>query len=405
MSSTDMAGATRGRDERGATMVLFALCLVMLMSVIALAIDTGSAFSSHRQTRNAADAASLAGADLVKQYINGTAVTPANVATEVLNKTGASQNATNRAPSCYFVSQDYPNPAKAGYHLVLDSSGNLQTLASAYDFCTNPGSFTTIPSTADGVLVVAAHKSNTVFAQAAGGPKSLSLSGIAAALVESVNPGSGTSAIMMCAVGNNDANANGDGMTNPLLIHQTPSDPSTPYVLDPTRAWPVNTNPFTVRDPSAPGCGLGSSFKGWVAGAKGARKGGACGPTGYTNCSTFSFGPTSQWQSENGDLGASTDTMIQETSTNGPSCSLTQPASTPPTQAQINALCQQQIPLCYAYSGGGALSCIGYAVIAIYSAPSSTYSGYLLSSSLVVPPGSYGGQPAKGASSTVALVQ
>jgi len=398
-------GAAWERDERGTTMVLFALCLTMLMAVIALAIDTGLLFTNHRQTQNAADAASLAAADLVKQYINGTAVTPANVATEVQNKVGAGQNATNKPPSCYFVDQDYANPVKADYQKVLDPTGSPQTLGSAYDFCTNTAAFSAIPSKADGVLVVTAHQSNTVFASASGGPKSLNLKGVAAALVETVNPGTGTSAIMVCAVGNNDPNANGNGMTTPLLVHQTPTDPSTPYVLDATQAWPANTTPVDLRDPSAPGCGLGSSFKGWVSGAKSARKGGACGPTGYTNCTTFPFGPTGQWLPENGDLGASPDTMIQETSLNGPSCSLTQPSSSPPTQGQIDALCQQQIPLCYAYSGGGALSCIGFATFAMYAAPASTYAGYLLSTTLTIPAGSNGGQPSKGAPSTVGLVR
>jgi len=387
-------------------MVLFALCLVMLLAVATLAIDAGFALTQHRQTQNAAAAAALAGAALVKQHINGTAVTPANIATEVQNKTGSSQNPTNLSPRCFFIHQDYTNANNATYYQkVLDGNGNPHASAAAYDFCASQASFPSVPADADGVLVVAANQAQTFFAAASGGPRSLHLTGVAAAEVEAVNPGNGTGVIMMCAVANNDPKGNGNGMTVPLLVHQVPGDATSPYVLDPTQAWPTDTSPIDVRDPGAPNCGLGSSFKGWVSGAKDARKGSACGPTGYTNCTTFPFGANSQWLSENGDLGASTDTMIQQTSVNGPGCSLTKPASTPPTQAQVNALCAQQVPLCYAYSGGGALSCIGYATFALYDGPSSTYWGYLLSTSLTVPAGTQGGQPASGGASSVALVQ
>ena len=394
------------RDERGATMVIFALCLVMLLAVSALALDAGFALSSHRQTENAAAAAALSGAALVKQFINGTAVTPSNIATEVQNKTGSAQNATNLSPACYFIDQDYTNPSNATYYgKVLDASGNPQAAGPSYNFCASPLSYHWIPSDADGVLVVAADQATTFFAAAANGPTSLHLSGVAAAEVEAINPGNGNGEMMMCAVGNSDPNANGNGMTNPLLVHSVPGNASSAYVLDPTQAWPTNTNPVDVRDPGAPGCGLGSSFKGWINGAKDAANGSACGPTGYTNCNTYPFGPNSQWLPETGDVGSHTDTMIQQTALNGPACSLAQPASSPPTLAQVNALCQQQVPLCYGYSGGGALSCIGYATFAIYDAPSSTYWGYLLSTSLTIPAGSEGGQPTSGAASTVALVQ
>jgi Flp pilus assembly protein TadG len=394
------------RDARGATMVVFVLCLVALMAAVTLAVDTGMALTNHRQTQNAADSAALAGAALIRQEINNgeeSTVTPANVATEIENKVGVNQNATNKTPSCYFIHQDYTNSANATYYQkVLDSSGNPQALSPTYNFCANPGSFSAIPSDADGVLVVAADQSTTVFAAASGGPKFLNLTGVAAAEVEAINSGNGTGAIMVCAVGNSDPNANGNGMTTPLLIHQTPGNASSPYVLDATQAWPTNTTPFDVRDPSAPDCGLGSSFKGWINGAKNARGGGACGPTGYTNCNTYQFGPTSQWPPETGDLGKSTDTMIQQTATNGPSCSLAQPSGSPPN---ISSLCQVQIPLCYAYSGGGALSCIGYATFALYANPASIYWGFLLSTSLTIPSASQGGLPTTGAASTVALVR
>jgi len=50
------------RDERGVTMVLFALTIVVLLIMVAFATDLGSVTENRRQAQNASDAAALAGA-------------------------------------------------------------------------------------------------------------------------------------------------------------------------------------------------------------------------------------------------------------------------------------------------------------------------------------------------------
>lgn len=52
----------RSRDERGVTIVLFALTLVVVLIFVAFAIDSGRVFNERRQDQSAADAAALAAA-------------------------------------------------------------------------------------------------------------------------------------------------------------------------------------------------------------------------------------------------------------------------------------------------------------------------------------------------------
>jgi Flp pilus assembly protein TadG len=54
--------AQRVIDERGVTMVIFALLIVALLIIVAIVIDLGNARQQKRQLQNAADAAALAGA-------------------------------------------------------------------------------------------------------------------------------------------------------------------------------------------------------------------------------------------------------------------------------------------------------------------------------------------------------
>ena len=56
------------KNQRGATMVLVAICTFMLLALTALAVDLGHLFVAHNELQNAADAGALAGARLL--YIN-----------------------------------------------------------------------------------------------------------------------------------------------------------------------------------------------------------------------------------------------------------------------------------------------------------------------------------------------
>ena len=62
------------RKERGQALVLFALFLLVLMGMVALAADGGYAFAQRRRMQYAADAAAMAGARALALYNNTTAV-------------------------------------------------------------------------------------------------------------------------------------------------------------------------------------------------------------------------------------------------------------------------------------------------------------------------------------------
>ena len=55
----------RRRDESGQTLIMFAFGLAVLLGMAAMTIDVGLAYVARRDMQNAADAAALAGADLL----------------------------------------------------------------------------------------------------------------------------------------------------------------------------------------------------------------------------------------------------------------------------------------------------------------------------------------------------
>lgn len=70
-----------GRDERGAVAVLVAICSLLLISVAALAVDLGNAWTQRREVQTEADLAALAGGALLPAADQATKTA---VATEVL---------------------------------------------------------------------------------------------------------------------------------------------------------------------------------------------------------------------------------------------------------------------------------------------------------------------------------
>jgi len=78
MTKTILAGARRG--QRGATLIMVALSLVILLGISALAIDLVSLYVARSEAQRAADAAALAGAEMfVKSGFTVGLVTQANV--------------------------------------------------------------------------------------------------------------------------------------------------------------------------------------------------------------------------------------------------------------------------------------------------------------------------------------
>lgn len=61
-----LSNAHRGGSERGATAIVVAFCLILLMGMAAVSIDLGAAFNERRQDQSAADVGSLAAAQFAK---------------------------------------------------------------------------------------------------------------------------------------------------------------------------------------------------------------------------------------------------------------------------------------------------------------------------------------------------
>src|SRR5262245_11378718 len=88
------------KPNRGAIVVLVAVCMAVLLSFVALTIDGGGLLEQRRRAQAAADAAALAGAeDLFRNYpTNQGADTPGTAAARA-EAIAAANGFTNTAPS------------------------------------------------------------------------------------------------------------------------------------------------------------------------------------------------------------------------------------------------------------------------------------------------------------------
>ncbi len=91
--------APRLRDQRGQTLVLFALFLVSLLAATGLVIDTGGAWSQERNQQKAADTAALAGATVEANGGLRTAIIAAAVASAQVNGYSSSEVQVNIPPT------------------------------------------------------------------------------------------------------------------------------------------------------------------------------------------------------------------------------------------------------------------------------------------------------------------
>ena len=112
------------RAHRGQTLVLFALAQLVLLAALGLAIDGGYLFVQRRAMQNAADAATMAGAQAIAQNLTDTEVTAAAV-------NAAARNGVTDAVqvTCRFFTNSYP----AGTIQACSSTGTaMSALATAF---------------------------------------------------------------------------------------------------------------------------------------------------------------------------------------------------------------------------------------------------------------------------------
>jgi hypothetical protein len=136
-----MRGLRKFVDESGQTLVLAALCIVILVAFLGLAIDVGHLRYAKRQLQSAADAAAIAaGREIRVCAVNGQILqacpymtaaaqsalvenepgfTGSTLISNCLSAPGAGLTIQVNSPSCYLASD--PNKGKAGYVEVVVS--------------------------------------------------------------------------------------------------------------------------------------------------------------------------------------------------------------------------------------------------------------------------------------------
>jgi Flp pilus assembly protein TadG len=121
---SDHQVARRRQRERGQTMWLVALCLLVLIGMAALAIDVTTLYAARSQMQRTADAAALAGA---KAFVDsGTTTDPANATLQTL-----AQNLAGNAANGYIG-------AVLAQNKINGVAPGLAT-APTFDFTTHPG--------------------------------------------------------------------------------------------------------------------------------------------------------------------------------------------------------------------------------------------------------------------------
>jgi Flp pilus assembly protein TadG len=229
MALLRLARRTKPRRERGAALIMIALCLTAMMATAGVIVDGGNAFAQRRQMQNAADSAALAGARALDRYN----VSPlSNLTTSILSAVTTSAAANGATiTGCRLLDQ-----------LQVDL-GICPTLTNV-----------TIPGTSTAVKVTVQSTTNTSFMRVVG-VNNFTVRASAVAQIERLS--SANSPFVMCGVGKLDPRSLGDGQPigkevltlgtntiNPLAIGQT-------YSLH-----------FTGNGPDAVRCGQNTNFKG-----------------------------------------------------------------------------------------------------------------------------------------------
>ena len=203
--------------------MLIALSLVATIGTAGVVVDGGNAFAQRRQMQNAADSAALAGARALDKLTTGNegAIWTAVVASATGNGADAS------AITC---------------HLLTDV---LVDLGSCPTGTTNTA--VALKAASSAVRVTVGVTKNTNFVRVVG-VQSFTTRAAATAQIEGLRAGNSPFAI--CAVGDNDPRAAGDGQSVPIIF---PDNSMNPAAIGVT---------YELQNPTTIGCGQGNQFKG-----------------------------------------------------------------------------------------------------------------------------------------------
>jgi len=234
------------RGDQGASAVLVAIAVVFLVvPMAAIAVDLSNGYSNRRQMQNAADAASVAGAEqlLRVRQPGGSPSTVLDVVEDVVARNGA-----GRVDSCDLVSVSYP-------------TGRVPQFA-----VEAPCDATSIPADVSAVRVTAGGDAQTFFARAlpGGGPSSTSADGTAAAGAQRISS-AGKAPFAVCSWwDSSDSKHTPWPEKDPTIKILVPSTDPPYYTINPLVVEKGYEFPIYSNGNSVSHCGNDPSFKGLI---------------------------------------------------------------------------------------------------------------------------------------------
>jgi len=220
-------------DDRGQVLVIVAAGMVVLVALVGLVIDGGFAWGRQRDTQNAADAASLAGATVLAERLAG--ALPARTDADV-----------NTAVNLAFTNNDVIRDGA----FYTDISGNMLNGGGAVT--TNESSAAqvgggSIPANAAGVLARGRQTFDTFLMRIIGFNESTTTAP-ATAVAGYLNE--------VCAA---ESGCDVIPITLPVTILQCDNTGNNPVAFDPPTFWQVTDDPISI-----PLCGNGPGNVGWI---------------------------------------------------------------------------------------------------------------------------------------------
>jgi Flp pilus assembly protein TadG len=220
-------------DERGQILVIVAAGMIVLVALVGLVIDGGFAWGRQRDTQNAADAASLAGATVLAERLAG--ATPARSDTDV-----------NLAVNLAFTNNEVVRDAA----FYTDIAGNMLNGGGA--ITNNEASAAivgggSIPNNAAGVLARGRQTFDTFLMGVIGFNESTTTAP-ATAVAGYLNE--------VCAA---ESGCDVIPITLPVTILQCDNTGNNPVPFDPPTFWQVTDDPISI-----PLCGNGPGNVGWI---------------------------------------------------------------------------------------------------------------------------------------------
>lgn len=349
MTRSDMIDHERCADERGATLVFFAISILAIFGLMGVVVDGGRAYSERRQMQNASDASALAGTRALDKVLFESVVDESTIYNAAL-----SQATSNGSDPTTFECQ-----------LVDEQRTPLQACPET--------DVAGLPPNAAGVMVNTDNTRPTAFIQVVG-QDAFTVAATATAQIQAVRGGSGP--LLACAI-----EGGGEFQDIPIIVLVDPANP------DYTDNWIVNPDPIVYQTVyNLHGSDSRSD--------KIRRCGGDSGWKGVAQEGTFAI--PGYWDTKNGDTAGPTRARI---------------ATQDGCEGSFKDFpdgCKLLVPLCVGPEGPDdaqkkKMFCVAMGTFVITAADSNTHKAKFLGTAATVNEGGGGGLPVHGEAKLIKL--